>query len=79
MIKINIFTMERFLEVVDRCEGPVYLQQPNGGKVDIVKSAGAWDNLRQRHKDNSGYLKVSLEIPKVRDYLSIVHYAIADI
>lgn len=78
MIKVDVFRMERFLEVVNGCAGPVNLLKQDGGKENIHKRRHIQGELLQKHRDNRRHLRLSLEIPNPKDYLCIVNFAIGD-
>ena len=78
MIKLNIFDMKRFLAAVNECNGAVNLLHPDGRKENINKQYGIQNELLQKHHSNKNSLKLSLDIPILKDYLHIVYFTIGD-
>lgn len=78
MFKVDIFRMERFLEVVNRCTGPVHLLDGVGQKQNINRHHRIQDELLQKHRDSKRHLRLSLEVPNPRDYRNIVNFVISD-
>lgn len=64
MMKLKILNMERFLDVVNGCEGAVYQIGPDG--------------LRAQYRQNRGELPITLVIPNGRDYMRVVCYYAGD-
>lgn len=78
MIKLNILNMKNFLETVNACTGKVYMLCPNGKKVQIVKDKWIQNDLWEQYRQNKNCLRLALEIPESRDYMSIVSYYAGD-
>ena len=78
MVKLKIFNMKTFLETVNECSGVVNLLYPDGSEENINKEYGIQNELLQRHRENKGFLHLSLNIPTVEDYFRIVYFTIGD-
>lgn len=78
MIRISIFQMNDFLNVVNNCEGPVNLQSPDGAVIDIRQNPATQESLKQQHQAEGGYSRLQLEIPQKTDYMNIVLFSIGD-
>ncbi len=78
MIRLNILNMERFLETVNACTGKVHLLFPDGRKVNIAREEREQNSLRRQYRHNKNSLRLTLEIPDPRDYMSIVSYYAGD-
>ncbi|WP_042476426.1 hypothetical protein [Bacillus ndiopicus] len=79
MLKLDIFkNINGFLRAVNECEGPVHLLRADGGKENINKQYGIQNELVKKYMENKNCLRVSLDIPKPKDYLSIVSYYIGE-
>ncbi len=76
MTKINILNMKGFLQTVNACCGAVNLLQPDGSKENINKKYGIQNELLKRYIQNKNHLKLSLDIPAPKDYMSIVFFLI---
>lgn len=74
MIKLNILNMGSFLQAVNRCSGAVNLLHPDGRKENINKQYGIQKMLFQKYRENKNCLRLSLNIPTLKDYVSIVYY-----
>lgn len=72
MIKLHILNMKNFLSAVNACLGKVYLLCPDGGKINICKEETAQNNLWDQYRRNNNYLRLTLEIPDPKDYMSLV-------
>jgi hypothetical protein len=78
MVKLNIFNMKRFLETVNECSGSINLLHPDGRKVNINRQYDIQNDLLQKYRKNNNCLKLSLDIPSMKDYLRIVYFTIGD-
>lgn len=78
MIKLNILNMENFLEIVNTCSGRVDLLEADGSRKDINKQYGIQNELQRQYRENENHLKMTLDIPVPKDYLSIVCYYAGD-
>ena len=78
MMKLNILNMERFLDVVNSCEGAVYQIGPDGSRIDLRRAYRLQDDLRVQYRQNRGELPLTLVVPNGRDYLRVVYYYAGD-
>lgn len=78
MIKLNVFNLEEFLQLMKECAGPVKMLCPDGSQQDITRQDQTQPELRRRHSDNRHCLELTLDIPNPRDYLKIVYFTIGD-
>ena len=78
MIRINIFQMNDFLNVVNNCEGPVNLHSPDGTVIDIRQSPATQEGLKRQHQAEGCYSSLQLDIPMKTDYMNIVFFSIGD-
>ncbi len=78
MVKINIINMKSFLQTVNECSGTVNLLHPDGSRENINKQYGLQRELLQEHRENKNWLRLSLEVPALKDYLRIVYFTIGD-
>ena len=78
MMKLNILNMERFLDVVNSCEGTVYQIGPDGSRTDLRRAYRLQDDLRAQYRKNRGELPLTLVVPNGRDYLRVVYYYAGD-
>lgn len=78
MIRLNILNMKNFLETVNACTGKVYMLRPDGKKMQIVKDKWIQNDLWEQYRQNKNCLRLALEIPEPRDYMSIVSYYAGD-
>ena len=78
MMKLNILNMERFLDVVNSCEGAVYQIGPDGSRTDLRRAYRLQDDLRAQYRKNRGELPLTLVVPNGRDYLRVVYYYAGD-
>ena len=78
MVKLKIFNMKNFLETVNQCSGVVNLLYPDGSEENINKKYGIQNELLQRHRESKGCLRLSLNIPTIKDYFRIVYFTIGD-
>ena len=78
MVKLNILDMKNFLNTVNRCSGKVYVLCPDGKKVNINREKMIQNSLWVRFHQNKNCLKLVLDIPNPKDYMSIVSYYIGD-
>lgn len=74
MVKLIVFNMDAFLQVVNQCNGSVYLLKKDGRRENINKDYDTQEYLRRKHQVNQDYSRLSLEIPDSKDYISIVSY-----
>lgn len=78
MVKLNILNLKRFLETVNACTGSVNMLCQDGKKVNINRAERVQEGLRQQYGQNGNSLKITLEIPNPKDYMSIVSYYAGD-
>lgn len=78
MFKISVFQIDAFLQTVNECTGAVYLFLPGGYKENIRHDYYTQEALRQRHKENHSFLRLSLDIPCPNDYQKIVFFSLSD-
>ena len=79
MIKLSIFNMEDFLEIVNKCSGTIELLHLNGKKEKINKKYSIQKELIQKHKENKNHTWLSLDIPiSTKDYMNIIFFTIGD-
>ncbi len=78
MMKLKVLNMERFLDVVNSCEGAVYQIGPDGSRTDFCRNRRLQDGLRAEYRRNKGVLPITLVIPNGRDYMRIVAYYAGD-
>lgn len=78
MIKLNILDMKNFLGTVNACIGKVNMLCPDGKKIDINGKEEIQDGLLWQYRQNKNSLRLVLEIPNPRDYMSIVSYYAGD-
>ena len=78
MVKLNILNMKRFLETVNACTGRVNMLCGDGKKVNINRAERVQEGLRQEYGQNGNSLRITLEIPNPKDYMSIVSYYAGD-
>lgn len=77
MFNLYIFNIERFLEVVNNCHGPVYIFSENGNKVDIKGNKSEQMYLQRKFRENGDVILLSLDISiRAQDYLKIVNSSI---
>lgn len=78
MIKMNVFNMEEFLQIVNECAGAVKIHCPDGSRLDICRQYENQRELRRRHSENRSCLGLTLDIQNPKDYLKIVFFTIGD-
>lgn len=78
MMKLKILNMERFLDVVNSCEGAVYRIGPEGSRTDFCRNRRLQDSLRAEYRRNKGELPITLVVPNGRDYMRIAAYYAGD-
>lgn len=78
MVILKILNMKNFLQVVNSCQGMVYLLHPDGKKKNIKGQEHIQNDLWRAYLENKKYLKLTLEIPTPCDYMSIVSYYAGD-
>ena len=39
MIKLNVYNLKRFFEIVNHCDGPVFLDAPDGKSEDLRRNS----------------------------------------
>lgn len=79
MVKLNILNMENFLQMVNACSGAVNLLHSDGRKENMNHQYGLQRELRKRFEENGDFLRLSLDIPGARDYMSIISYYVGNI
>lgn len=70
--------MINFLQKVNECNGLVNLLHPDGRKENINKQYGIQEELLQKYRENKNSLRLSLDLPNFKDYMSIVSYYAGD-
>lgn len=78
MVKLNILDMKNFLDTVNDCIGKVNMIFPNGEKVDINREGREQERLWRLYRQNKNCLRLVLDIPNPKDYMSIVSYYAGD-
>lgn len=75
---MNILNLKNFLYTVNTCTGKVLMLCPDGKKVNINGEEKVQENLWQQYHQNKNCLRLALEIPNPKDYMSIVSYYAGD-
>lgn len=78
MVRLKILNMKGFLDTINDCTGKVYMFGPDGKKVQIGKDKWIQSSLWQQYCQNKNCLRLALEIPEPKDYMSIVSYYAGD-
>ena len=78
MVKLNIFNIERFLNEVNTCGGPVELHSSDGTVIDIRKNPAAQNRLRQLHQTCGRCSSLTLDISRKADYMNLVLFSVGD-
>lgn len=78
MVKLNILNMANFLDTVNACTGKVNMLSPDNKKVNINGEEKVQDRLWRQYRQNKNSLRLVLEIPDPKDYMSIVSYYAGD-
>lgn len=78
MFKVTIYKINRFLQVVNGCSGPVHLVYPDGKKENINKQYRLQSRLKQQYADNNKCIRLLLQVPEGKDYMKVINYAIGD-
>ncbi len=78
MLILKISNMKNFLETVNECSGVVNLLYTDGSEENINKKYGIQNELLKKHRENKGCLRLSLNIPTIKDYFRIVYFTIGD-
>lgn len=78
MVKLNILNLKNFLNTVNACTGKVNMLCPDGKKVNINREEKVQEGLWQQYRRNKNCLRLALEIPNPKDYMSIVLYYAGD-
>lgn len=78
MLKLNILNLDNFLNTVNACMGKVNMLCPDGKKVNITGEEKIQDSLWRQYLQNKNCLRLVLEIPNPKDYMSIVSYYAGD-
>lgn len=78
VIKLNILDLKNFLNVVNSCTGKVNMLCPDGKKMNINREEKVQNGLWRQYRQNKNSLRLVLEIPIPKDYMSIVSYYAGD-
>lgn len=78
MITLNIFSMNEFLNEVNRCKGPVRLYSSDGKIMNIKQNSSAQEDLQQMHNAGGCRSRLQLEIPEKSDYMNIIFFSLGD-
>lgn len=78
VIKLNIVNMNQFLNLVNNSIGPVHLLFPDGRKKLLNNQYTLQRELRQKHLEAKRSLRLTLELPNPKDYMTIVLFSIGD-
>lgn len=78
VVKLNILNMANFLDTVNACTGKVNMLSPDNKKVNINGEEKVQDRLWRQYRQNKNSLRLVLEIPDPKDYMSIVSYYAGD-
>ena len=78
MSRLNILNMNNFLETVNACKGSVQMLCADGRRVNIHRAGAVQKDLPEQFRQNRNSLRIALEIPNPRDYMSIVSYYAGD-
>ena len=78
IIKLNIFNMEKFLEMLNKCSGAINLLSKDKKRENINKQYVLQNKLLKEHKKNKDFLELSLDITNLKDYINIVFFTIGD-
>ncbi len=78
IVKLNIFNMENFLQVINECRGAINLLTQGNKRENINGQYGIQSELLKKYKKNKNFLQLSLDIANLKDYTDIVFFTIAD-
>ncbi|SCP97721.1 ribonuclease HII [Anaerobium acetethylicum] len=78
MMKLNILNIKNFFGAVNECTGEVNMLRPDGKKVNISRQYLIQNDLQEEYRKNKNYLRINLDIPNPKDYMSIVSYYAGD-
>ncbi|MCP1226498.1 ribonuclease HII [Sebaldella sp. S0638] len=78
IVKLNIFNMENFLQVINECRGAINLLTQGNKRENINGQYGIQNELLKKYKKNKNFLQLSLDIANLKDYTDIVFFTIAD-
>lgn len=78
MLKINVCNIERFVEVVNHCEGPVNLLTSDGAYKDLRRNDYLQQVVSSLHENNTISIPLHIDTPVTRDYMRLVYFMISD-
>lgn len=78
MVKLNILNLKNFLDTVGTCTDKVYMLYADGTKININKGKKMHEILWHQYYQNKNCLRLVLEIPNPKDYMSIISYYAGD-
>lgn len=78
MLKINVFNIERFVEVVNHCQGPVNLLTSDGAYKDLRRNDYLQQVVYSVQENNAIGIPLYIDIPVTRDYMRLVYFMMSD-
>lgn len=78
LLKLNILNIDKFLDIVNACTGPVTLAGPEGGTAVLAHNFALQEELRSRFFAAGQWLPLTLRVRTPRDYFHIVSYYTGD-
>lgn len=78
MLKINVCNIERFVEVVNHCEGPVNLLMSDGKYMDLRRDVCLQNELFSNHENNTTRMPLHIDVSVTRDYMRLVYFMMSD-
>lgn len=74
MMKLNVLNMKNFLGIINESIGEVNMLCPDGKKVNISRQYTIQNELQKEYTKNKNHLRLILDIPNPKDYMSMVFY-----
>lgn len=78
MLKINVCNMERFMEVIAKCEGPINLLVSDGQYIDLRRDVYLQNKLFSNHENNTTKMPLHIDVSVTRDYIRLVYFMMSD-
>lgn len=78
MLKINVFNIERFVEVVNHCQGPVNLLTSDGAYKDLRRNEYLQQAVYSVQENNAIGIPLHIDTPITRDYMRLVYFMMSD-
>lgn len=77
MIRMNVYNLPRFFSIVNKCNGPIFLEDPEGKREDLRRNSFLQYVISDIGKGQQP-VNVNLKVSKKEDIARLLEFSIGD-